>query len=64
MDAIFPALIGIGLWFMYEAWTNPTPHPVAKVTTTLSNLSGPTPGQTGYGVVAPGHTVNAAGVAQ
>lgn len=59
MDAIFPALIGIGLWLCYEAWTNPVPHPLQKVKVALGDKSGAppgipagtpnTPGQPGYG---------------
>lgn len=43
MDAVFPALIGIGLWFCYEAWesgkTGDAPHPIAKVTAALGVAS-------------------------
>lgn len=31
MDAIAPALIGLGLWFAYHAWTNPDPHPIEGI---------------------------------
>lgn len=35
MDWIAPAVIGIGFWFLYEAWqshtTGTAPHPVAKI---------------------------------
>ncbi len=37
MDAIAPALIGIGIWFAYEAWKNPDPHPLQKFATALGN---------------------------
>ncbi len=30
MDAIAPALIGLGLFLMYEAYKNPSPAPVQK----------------------------------
>lgn len=61
MDAIFPALIGLGLWFAYEAWesgkSGTSPHPIAKIKTALGDLNAggiPTgtpsqPGQPGYG---------------
>jgi hypothetical protein len=31
MDAIAPALIGLGLWLCYEAWTNPSAAPIVKI---------------------------------
>jgi hypothetical protein len=41
VDAIAPALIGLGLWFCYEAWTTSDPHPIAKI---KSRLTGSAPG--------------------
>ena len=49
MDAVAPALIGLGLWLAYEAWTNPTPHPIAKVTAALGTGAPSQPGQAGFG---------------
>ena len=49
MDAIAPALIGIGIWFAYEAWKNPDPHPLQKFTTALAAGTPNKPGQTGFG---------------
>lgn len=39
MDAVFPAVIGLGLWFAYEAWTNPTPTPIAKIKTAITGTA-------------------------
>jgi len=43
VDAIFPALIGLGFYFMYEAWqshtNNTTPHPVKKITAAIKGVS-------------------------
>jgi hypothetical protein len=43
VDAVAPGLIGLGLWFCYEAWTSHTtgsaPHPIAKAKAFLTNSS-------------------------
>lgn len=49
MDAVAPALIGIGLWFAYEAYKNPNPTPLAKFTAALKQGTPNAPGQIGYG---------------
>jgi hypothetical protein len=41
MDAIAPALIGIGLWLAYEAWTNPSPTPIASFKARLGMTASP-----------------------
>lgn len=66
MDAVAPALIGLGIYLMYEAWRSHTtgnpPTPLAKIKTALSGNATPAAGSTGYGAsLVP---VNAAGVAQ
>jgi hypothetical protein len=68
VDAVAPALIGIGIWLAYEAWTNADPTPLAKFTAALgvsqgSNLTAPgttatpqsnTNGLVGGNVIRPG----------
>ena len=41
MDAVAPALIGVGLWLAYEAFKNPTPAPISKAIAALKGA--PTP---------------------
>lgn len=49
MDAVAPALIGIGIYLAYEAWTNAEPHPIQKLITALKPGTPNAPGQIGYG---------------
>jgi hypothetical protein len=38
VDAVAPALIGLGIWFMYEAWKTPAgsaPTPIASIKSAL-----------------------------
>lgn len=65
MDAIFPALIGLGLWLAYEAWTNPDPTPIAKITAALSGnpLSGSGTAASPYSVPGTAAPATAAGTA-
>jgi hypothetical protein len=43
MDAIFPALIGGGLYLMYYAWESHTkgtaPHPIKKITSAIQGVA-------------------------
>ncbi len=39
MDAIAPALIGLGLFLMYEAYKNPSPTPLVKAKTAITGAS-------------------------
>ena len=55
MDAVAPALIGIGLWLCYEAWTNPDAAPLVKI---KSALGGPL---SGSGTVSSPYTTTASG---
>jgi hypothetical protein len=54
MDAVAPALIGIGLYLAYVAWEShkngTPPTPLTKITSAIQSSGGtPTPGQIGYG---------------
>jgi hypothetical protein len=62
MDAIGVATVSVGGFLLYASIKGL--HPWQLFTQVLSVGSVPGPGQTGYGAIAPGHTVNAAGAAQ
>lgn len=61
VSALFLIMMGAGGFLVYAAVKNE--HPWSLFTTQLQAGSGPAPGQSGFGVVAPGHTVDAQGVA-
>lgn len=55
MDAVAPALIGLGIFFMYEAYKNTSPTPIEKIKAALgTSLSSETTGS------APESAANAA----
>lgn len=39
MDAIAPAIIGIGIYLMYEAFKNTSPTPIAKIKNAITGAS-------------------------
>lgn len=39
MDAIAPAIIGIGIYLMYEAFKNTSPTPIAKIKSAITGAS-------------------------
>jgi hypothetical protein len=49
VDAVAPALIGIGLWLCYEAWTNPDAAPLTKIQSALGSGTVTTTGGTAQG---------------
>lgn len=60
MDAIAPALVGLGIWFCFEAWTTSDPHPIAKITAALGGSGPPAVPASNY--AAAGQSPNAAPV--
>jgi hypothetical protein len=53
VDAVAPAIIGIGIYLMYEAWkshqTGNPPTPVAKIKGAITGASSTTPATTTTG---------------
>lgn len=42
MDAVAPAIIGIGIYLMYEAFKNTNPTPVAKIKSAITGAAAST----------------------
>ena len=39
MDAVAPAIIGLGIYLIYEAYKNPSPTPLAKIKSAITGAS-------------------------